>query len=125
MTRTLFAQIRKGVSGHVDGGKDIDFEDGAHLFLVQFLHCPFHSISGIVDDDIDAAEAGNGLFDGVADREVAATGYPAASNCLTRERPSPCDAPVTYQIFSLLILAGFLMVNIQAYSPTLRSFFSR
>ena len=63
----LFPQVGEGVFCYMDSGKDVDLEDGPDLFFFQLFDSTIHAISGVVDNDVDVAKGGDGLFYRAAD----------------------------------------------------------
>ena len=130
MARLLGAHDRQRRLRDPERAEDVGLDLGAGLRLADFLDGAELAVAGIVDDDVEAAEALVGLGDrgvdgrlvvdvepgrrrrrrtfrpdprvSTASRAVAATRSPRARAASAQMRPNPLDAPVMNQIFDVM-----------------------
>lgn len=61
-------QVRQRRAQHVPSSDDLHVEHEAHVGVGGLLDGAEESVAGVVDDDVEAAEAVDGLGDGLLDR---------------------------------------------------------
>ena len=61
MTGAALAEVREKGAGDADEAEDVGLEDGHELIFGSFLDGAGEAIAGVVDEDVDRAEAGSSL----------------------------------------------------------------
>jgi hypothetical protein len=82
---------------HVEGTEDVRVENRASLRVGGFLHGAEQSVAGVVRDDVDPAESGDGIIhSGMHRRGLAHIGRDCEQHCIAVEfeerRGVPCES---------------------------------